>query len=663
MKSLPLLLLTLLHLTSPAPTDDLITHHLEQGNAALSTSDFSTAISHYQSCLSLDPQHRYCLVNYASALVDSIIDPTQEDQKTQTFQTAIELLRKVLQLHPNDGDAAFNLAVLLQDTSRSETTTAEAASLYQTSVEASLQNGDHRWDAWANLASARQELGQYLGKYGAHAAYERSIVYLERMTKEHRSYIDRVLHSPNAAEMEWDEERYNEVSAELWQMNVWLSKLYYGLGTVLSELSAQDCLGLMRQDTLLIDAVVEGEDDEGQAKKVCEANALNAMRMAVDLDGNNMVAEHMLKAMVGESDDDGEEKQKRASNEFVSGERFFVVGSSLSIACRQLLCMLCLFYDCHFYSKKLLLSPMLYFVVPKFYPLALFDDFADTFDEKLGALNYKVPSLIGEAAFWLLQQGERSTYRSVLDAGCGTGLAGRFLKPLVDGTLVGVDLSTKMLDVARECTLVKGCGLKEAMGDVEEGADTGSSENEDEPSNEDDRSSVRLYNHLISLDLETATLDDVYSGYIDPPTDAKDGFELIVAADVLVYFGDLQKLLTNFANLSAKSNQERDAFLIFSCERIEEEDAPSTGWKLQISGRYAHSKSYVVKTAKEAGFRLIGYEEIVPRMEKGEEVQGHLFQFAFGLDDDWDEEEVGDIGELVFMDIIDENGQVVRDEL
>eukprot|EP00804_Cyclotella_cryptica_P022021 CCRYP_000934-RA/>CCRYP_000934-RA protein AED:0.18 eAED:0.18 QI:97/1/1/1/1/1/2/457/612 len=612
MKSLPLLLLTLLHLTSPAPTDDLITHHLEQGNAALSTSDFSTAISHYQSCLSLDPQHRYCLVNYASALVDSIIDPTQEDQKTQTFQTAIELLRKVLQLHPNDGDAAFNLAVLLQDTSRSETTTAEAASLYQTSVEASLQNGDHRWDAWANLASARQELGQYLGKYGAHAAYERSIVYLERMTKEHRSYIDRVLHSPNAAEMEWDEERYNEVSAELWQMNVWLSKLYYGLGTVLSELSAQDCLGLMRQDTLLIDAVVEGEDDEGQAKKVCEANALNAMRMAVDLDGNNMVAEHMLKAMVGESDDDGEEKQKRASNEFVS---------------------------------------------------ALFDDFADTFDEKLGALNYKVPSLIGEAAFWLLQQGERSTYRSVLDAGCGTGLAGRFLKPLVDGTLVGVDLSTKMLDVARECTLVKGCGLKEAMGDVEEGADTGSSENEDEPSNEDDRSSVRLYNHLISLDLETATLDDVYSGYIDPPTDAKDGFELIVAADVLVYFGDLQKLLTNFANLSAKSNQERDAFLIFSCERIEEEDAPSTGWKLQISGRYAHSKSYVVKTAKEAGFRLIGYEEIVPRMEKGEEVQGHLFQFAFGLDDDWDEEEVGDIGELVFMDIIDENGQVVRDEL
>jgi predicted TPR repeat methyltransferase len=301
-------------------------------------------------------------------------------------------------------------------------------------------------------------------------------------------------------------------------------------------------------------------------------------------------------------------------------------------------------------------------VVPIFH-LALFDDFANTFDEKLGALNYNVPSLIGEAAFWLLQQGERSTYRSVLDAGCGTGLAGRFLKPLVEGTLVGVDLSTKMLEVARECTLVKGCGLKEPTRGDEDSAEEEPSGEEEEPSGEDDRSSIPLYNHLISLDLETATLDEVYSGYIDPPADVKDGFELIVAADVLVYFGDLQKVLTNFANLSAKSNEERDAFLIFSCERIEEEDAPSAGWKLQSSGRYAHSKSYVVKTAKEAGFRLIGYEEIVPRMEKGEEVQGHLFQFAHGLDEGWDEDEVGDMGELVFMDIIDENGQVIREEL
>lgn len=271
-------------------------------------------------------------------------------------------------------------------------------------------------------------------------------------------------------------------------------------------------------------------------------------------------------------------------------------------------------------------------------------------------MNYQVPYFIGEAAYWLLQQGGRETYRSVLDAGCGTGLAGRFLKPLVDGSLIGVDLSTKMLDVARECTLLKGCGLKEVPEEDEE-------TKVDESPEEDIRSSIRLYNHLTSLDLETATLDEIYSGYNDAPADAKDGFELIVAADVLVYIGELQKLLFNFAKLSAESNADRDAFLIFSCERIEEEDAPSSGWKLQNSGRYAHSKSYVVNTAKEAGYRLIGYEEIVPRMEKGKDVQGHLFQFALGLDEDWDENEM-ETGDMVFMDIINEDGEIVlSDEL
>ena len=34
--------------------------------------------------------------------------------------------------------------------------------------------------------------------------------------------------------------------------------------------------------------------------------------------------------------------------------------------------------------------------------------------------------------------------------------------------------------------------------------------------------------------------------------------------------------------------------------------------------------------ADEAGYDIIGYEHIVPRMEKGEEVKGHLFVLATG---------------------------------
>ena len=45
--------------------------------------------------------------------------------------------------------------------------------------------------------------------------------------------------------------------------------------------------------------------------------------------------------------------------------------------------------------------------------------------------------------------------------------------------------------------------------------------------------------------------------------------------------------------------------------------------------------------AKRAGFDLLQYNEIVPRMEKGKEVKGHMFIFVMGgevvADDEHDE--------------------------
>merc|ERR1712176_314472 len=107
---------------------------------------------------------------------------------------------------------------------------------------------------------------------------------------------------------------------------------------------------------------------------------------------------------------------------------------------------------------------------PESFVAELFDDFADTFDKKLESLKYRVPQLVGKAAEFLLKT--RATkmrnsgtvdgsilFESVLDAGCGTGLAGRFLRPLAGGKLVGVDASTKMMDIASKCTIESGCGL------------------------------------------------------------------------------------------------------------------------------------------------------------------------------------------------------------
>ena len=59
---------------------------------------------------------------------------------------------------------------------------------------------------------------------------------------------------------------------------------------------------------------------------------------------------------------------------------------------------------------------------PKEFVAELSDSFADTFDEKLlDRLSYKVPRLVGD-----LVQDSSKTYSAVPDAGCGTGLAGRY---------------------------------------------------------------------------------------------------------------------------------------------------------------------------------------------------------------------------------------------
>ena len=144
-----------------------INTHLQEGNNALGAGDFLTAIQHYEACLALDPNERYCNINYATALIDmnELGEEVNDDtMKEERLSKATSILRHVLSLHPNDADAAFNLAVLLQDSSHSEETTRESAKLYQIAVEATDNDGmEDRWDALANLAAAKQELGEFHG--------------------------------------------------------------------------------------------------------------------------------------------------------------------------------------------------------------------------------------------------------------------------------------------------------------------------------------------------------------------------------------------------------------------------------------------------------------------------------------------------------------------
>ena len=81
---------------------------------------------------------------------------------------------------------------------------------------------------------------------------------------------------------------------------------------------------------------------------------------------------------------------------------------------------------------------------PAAYIRALFDDYADYYDDHLMVeLAYAVPNLLRGAV------GERLDGAApvVVDLGCGTGICGPLFRPIA-GTLIGVDLSPEMLDRA-----------------------------------------------------------------------------------------------------------------------------------------------------------------------------------------------------------------------
>ena len=80
------------------------------------------------------------------------------------------------------------------------------------------------------------------------------------------------------------------------------------------------------------------------------------------------------------------------------------------------------------------------------YVLAVFDQFADSFDEELAELGYRVPVLMDHVLDDLFAKQEPG--RIILDAGCGTGACGKGLRKHAR-RLVGVDISPRMLAIAQ----------------------------------------------------------------------------------------------------------------------------------------------------------------------------------------------------------------------
>jgi predicted TPR repeat methyltransferase len=199
--------------------------------------------------------------------------------------------------------------------------------------------------------------------------------------------------------------------------------------------------------------------------------------------------------------------------------------------------------------------------MPLGYVQALYDGYAPRFEQSLvGALGYRAPDLLLGAV--RAHAGERR-FATMLDLGCGTGLAGAAFRYSCD-RLVGVELSSAMLEKAR----AKG-----------------------------------VYDRLIESDITTFLANEAAQGA---------RYELIVAADVLIYVDVLAPLLSAAAHVLAPSG-----LVAFDVETHDGE-----GTILRDTLRYAHGAAQVRAALATAGLRLVSLETAVSRNEKGAPVPG-----------------------------------------
>ncbi len=190
-----------------------------------------------------------------------------------------------------------------------------------------------------------------------------------------------------------------------------------------------------------------------------------------------------------------------------------------------------------------------------------FDSFAASFESKLAQLSYRAPALV----LAMVQDSSLVPFKrlEVLDAGCGTGLCGPLVAPYAR-RLVGVDLSQGMLEHAKN----KG-----------------------------------VYDVLIKSELT------------DFLRDHTDAFDLIVAADTLVYFGDLTRVVA-----AAASALRPGGLFVFTLEHTADSGS-GVEYRLELHGRYSHASAHVERLLAAVRLQsIIGHAEL--RTESGAPVAG-----------------------------------------
>jgi len=157
--------------------------------------------------------------------------------------------------------------------------------------------------------------------------------------------------------------------------------------------------------------------------------------------------------------------------------------------------------------------------------------------------------------------------------GCGTGLAGAWLKDYAK-TLVGVDLSEQMVNVAKK---------------------------------------KMLYQELHVQPM---------GKYLD---ECVKTFDIVVAADVLSYVGDLSHIFSSVGRVLRKGS-----LFAFTVEEAAAESAGvnERGYRLLRNGRFGYSKAYIdglISNSMGDAYSVPLSREFSPRLDAGEAVRGFLY--------------------------------------
>lgn len=200
--------------------------------------------------------------------------------------------------------------------------------------------------------------------------------------------------------------------------------------------------------------------------------------------------------------------------------------------------------------------------LPPDYIAGLFDEYAPRFEKHLiEKLSYTVPQQIADLIETLHPVATTAPWR-ILDCGCGTGLCGDWFSKRASW-LEGIDISAGMIAEAAR----KG-----------------------------------QYQQLHHADMLAALRADTRP------------FDLVLAADVLIYSGDLDPVFAAVA-----SRLPAGGLFAFSVQLV-----AGDFYLLGADHRYGHSRAYVEDCARRHGFAVAASTQTILRQDAGQDVSGLL---------------------------------------